>query len=1119
MLLTDKAIDKRTSVFILALVIIVEGATAYLALPREAAPDIAIPIVVVSTPYLGVSPGDVETLVTQPIEDEINTINEVKELTSSSKEGFSIVRAEFESGYDIDEALRQVRESVDKAKPELPADAEEPEVFEINFSEFPIVTLNLAGNVGLARLKEIAEDMQDKIERVDGVLEAKISGGLEREVRIEADADKLVYYDVRMDDIIFSVRDENRTIPGGNIEVNRSNYLVRVPGEFTDPRRIEDVVVKIKRGDPVYVRDVARVVWGFKDPSTHSRINGEPTVSIDVSKRTGKNIIAVADEVRRIVEETNAALPEGARVEIVNDQSDRVRELVADLESSIFTGLALVVGVLFLFLGFRNAALVAIAIPLSMLVSFAILSWMDVRLNFVVLFALILGLGMLVDNAIVVVENIYKFVEEGADLTTAAKQGAAEVAWPVATSTLTTVSAFFPLLFIPGVTGDFMYFVPLVAIVTLSASLFVALVINPVLASKFVKVERLDAKPTTVFQQIVSPINRATNAIVNRWLPRLLDEYERFLRFALGRKREPNEKINRRNWLGLAAIVAFFVVDGVVSEFLSEWAGLVVTFALGTGTMFVFTNVKLRTLWATVLALLVITQFYFLFDHGVEFFPSTQPSQATAQIETPSGSNLEATNERMKVVEQKVREAKLANVESMVTVVGASSDIFEQGASTPNKATIKFTFIDFDDRTRSTNETADELREILKGVPGVEATMTLQQMGPPVGAPVNVEIVGEDYERLSELSKAIQAEIADVEGLVDLRDDYNPAKPELRVVVDREKAALYNLSTTSIANAVRNAFNGAEASKYRVGEDEYDVTVVLRKEQRQSIEALERLRLIYNDRRGNTLTVPLGSVARVERGTGPTAVQRKDMRRVVTLTGDAAEGYNGNAVLDEVKSRLADYDLPDGYAIEFTGQSEEMATTQSYLQRAFVVAVLLIFMILVIQFDSLGQPFIILTAVVVSLNGVFIGLILFAMPFGVVMTGIGVISLAGVVVNNNIVLIDYMNQLRERGLSRRDAVVEAGRRRFRPVMLTAITTALGLVPLAFGFGFDVREFAFDAGGVMADFWKPMGVAVIFGLLFATFLTLVVVPALYSTVDELPGAIRQFGRGVKSIFTK
>ncbi|HRI46645.1 MAG TPA: efflux RND transporter permease subunit [Ignavibacteriaceae bacterium] len=1123
MKITNLAVDNRTSILILVVIITIMGISAYVTLPRESSPDVSIPLVVVSTPYIGVSPEDIEYLVTQPIEKELKAIGEAKKIESSSFEGYSLIQVEFESGYDIDDALQKVRDKVNKAEPKLPVDAEKPEILEINISELPILTFNISGPVGLVRLKDIAEDLKDEIEGVEGVLEVKISGGMEREVKVDVDLTKLQHYNIRFDDIINSISNENRNVPGGSIDINSSSFIVRVPGEFKEPYLIGNIIVKLKDGQPVYVRDLASVSYDFKDRTSYARLNGHDAVAVNVSKRVGFNIISMVDNIKKIIEDRKEELPSSIRINITNDQSKEIKQQVRELENNIFSGLVLVVGVLFFFLGVRNAMFVAIAIPLSMLITFFVLQAVNITLNFVVLFALILALGMLVDNAIVIIENIYKFLEEGKSLTDAAKEATAEVAWPVISSTLTTLAAFFPLLFWPGVVGDFMFYIPATLIITLAASLFVALLINPVFASKYMKVEHPNDKPITLFEKIIYPLNRVTHFFVDVALPKTLEIYERTLRFALGPVRDPNQQVNKRNWFGVLSIIGFFVIEGILSVFIPAAWMIVVSLILGGLVVLVFTNNRLKFIWGSLLSLFLITQFYGVLEHGTEFFPNTQPAIIFVDFELPTGTNIDASNKIATILEDKILKEKYADIEDILVVVGASTNPFDAGSSTPNKGRVTVQFVDYADRLQNSSITTDQLRSLISRIPGVDIRIKQQDMGPPVGLPVTIQVSGDDYSKLGQIAEQIMVEIQDTPGLVDLESNYDVGKPEIRIIINREKAALYGLSTGLIANTVRTAINGSVATKYRVDEDEYDITVRLRKDQRESSDALKNLKIIYNNDKGTTLSVPLISVADITYDKGPGAIRRKNLQRMITVSGDAGEGYNENEVLTQVEEKLKTFQLPQGYTISFAGQDEEQAKASAFLGKAFLIALLLIFLILVIQFNSLSQPLIILSAVVISLVGVFIGLIVFAMPFGIIMTGIGIISLAGVVVNNNIVLIDYTNQLRKRGLTRREAIVTAGMRRFRPVTLTAITTVLGLIPLSFGLGFDIYTFEFSAGGESAEFWKSMGIAVIFGLTFATFLTLVIVPVIYSTLDDVPIALRQLKASliasVKRLFKK
>lgn len=1113
MKITNVAIDNRTSIFILVVIIIFMGLSAYITLPRESAPDISIPLVIVSTPYFGVSPEDIETLITKKLEKEINNISEVKKITSSSFEGFSVVRVEFESGYDIDDALQKVRDKVNKAEPELPPDVEKPEIIEINFSEFPIVVANIAGPYSLVKLKDIAEDLKDEIEKVDGVLDVKISGGLEREVKIDVDINKLNHYNVRFKDIINAIEDENKTIPGGSIDVNNSSFLVRVPGEFDKPYLIEDIIVKLKDGAPVYLKNIAEVSYGFKERQTYARLNRKNAVSISISKSVGKNIIDIADNVKEILDKKRAELPSDVDIYISTDQSKEIKEMVRELENNIFSGLVLVVLVLFVALGVRNALFVAVAIPLSMLISFLILQAIGVTLNFVVLFALILALGMLVDNAIVIIENIYKFLEDGHGLLEAAKLGTAEVAWPVTTSTMTTVAGFSPLLFWPGLVGEFMLYIPLVLIVTLISSLFVAMIINPVFASKFMRLEHYTGEQKTLFQKIMLPINKITHLFLDVFLPKTLDVYKKILTAALGSVRAPDQKVHKRNWAGLSLILLFFtILVGITLGFIPPELSVITPF-LGIGTIFIFTHMKLKVLWSTFMMLYCITTIYSIFGHGIEFFPETQPPRIYVSLESPSGTNIKMSDEIVKSIEEKIEQLQNQDIKDVLVVVGSSNNPFDAGSSTPNKSSVTIQFVDFEERGKSSSESTDEIRDALIETAGTDVLVQKQEMGPPVGSAINIEISGDDYKILGDLSMIVKETIKNVAGLVDLKDDFDDGRPELRVEIDREKAALYGLNTRLIANSIRTAINGFTASKYRVDEDEYDMTVRLRKDQRSSINSLETLEVIYNNKKGKTLSVPLISVAKIYKSKGPGAIRRKDLSRVITISGNTAEGFNENEVLNNVKKQLKDFSIPSGYSIDFTGQQEFQKEAEDFLLKAFLIALLVIFLILVIQFNSLSQPLIIMSAVVISLVGVFIGLIIYAMPFGIIMTGIGIISLAGVVVNNNIVLIDYINVLRRRGLSRREALIRAGLRRFRPVTLTAITTILGLIPLTFGIGFDIYSFSFAGSGESAEFWRSMGIAVIFGLAFATVLTLLIVPTIYSTLDDIANVFKMWKKKI------
>jgi multidrug efflux pump len=1086
---TTFAVKHPTSMLVLLVIIAIVGMLSYASIPKESRPEIVIPIVAVNTAYPGVSPQDIETLITRKIEDEVNTIPEIKELTSTSVEGYSSVVAEFTTGMDMEEALRKVREKVDRARPKLPADAQEPEVLEYNLSEIPIMQVNISGEYGLVQLKQVAEDLKDRFEQVPSISEVQLSGGLEREVRVDVDLARLKHHNLTYHDIVEAIQTENVTVPGGVIDVGTMKYPVRVAGEFQDTRLIEDLVVKTFDGRPVYVRDVATVDFGFKDRDTYARLDGHPVITLGIIKRSGENIIATADAVKAIIADMEPAFPPTTTVKITSDESRDIRQMVTSLENNIISGLILVLAVLLFFLGVRNAGFVAISIPMSMLLSFVVLKALGVTMNMVVLFSLILALGMLVDNAIVVVENIYRHMEEGFSRIEAAIRATGEVAMPVIASTVTTLGAFLPLMFWPGIVGEFMGYLPLTLIVTLSSSLFVALVLVPVLCALFMQLDGAPAKP-------LRPAARFTSMAVGVLVVIGAAAVNPLLAVMLG--------------VTAAALVA---LHKLVLARLARWFQTVLV-------PLMVARYERRLRWAldhrgivlgTALGVLVLAVGGFrAFNAGVEFFPENiPPSQVFVKIDVPAGTAPSFTNSVAERIEAQLQELSgIEDVESVVTTVGSGGQ-WAQVFSGGGDATITISFRDFEERRHDVFLTMAAMQERLgDGIAGADFKVEKPNEGPASGKPVNLEIIGEDPIVLRQLaSRAIETLRAapvyvKLEGL---ESDMEDARPELVVEVDREKASLYGLSTRSVGNTIRSAIQGAEAAKFRTGNDEYDIIVRLAEPYRQDLSALGDLTVMHEGR-----PVPLSSVARWYMAESYGSIKRKDMDRVATVSSDVRAGLNNNAVVAEVQEALGEFGraLPAGYTIRYTGQQQEQQEAQEFLGGAFLIALLLIGFVLVSQFNSVVKPVIILTSVIMSTIGVLLGLVVFQMPFVIIMTGVGIISLAGIVVNNAIVLIDYVDVLRERdGLDRREAVVQAGLTRFRPVVLTAITTVLGLVPLAIGLNIDfVGLFTALApdlywGGEQAAWWAPMAIAVIIGLSFATVLTLVLVPVMYSLIDD------------------
>ncbi len=1259
MRITNLAIQNRIAVVVLTAILVVGGLIAYVTIPKESAPQIEFATIVVTTIYPGASPDDIEGIITQEVEREVASITGIDDLRSTSTEGVSTVVIEFTPDVDVDQASIDVREAVDRAKAEFPSDVEEPIVSELDSSEFPIVTINLAADYSLARLRDVAEDLEDAIEAQPGILGVDLIGGLEREVQVNVDLNALQGYNLTFSDVIGTIQQENTNIPGGSLDIDRLNYLVRVDGEFEDPAEIEDLVIDAPGGVPVYVRDVADVEFGFKDRSSYARlevlknevedgvyeevagVENLQVISLSVKKRPGENIIETVGGVRETVDDY--PLPTGTEVTYTGDESQNVETLVADLQNNIISGLLFVIAVLLFFLGVRNATLVGIAIPLSMLLSFVIFAVMGETLNFVILFSLIIALGMLVDNAVVIVENIYRFREEGYGRWEAAKEATAEVGGAVAASTATTVAAFAPMLFWPGIIGKFMGYLPLTLIVTLSASLFVALIINPVITGYLIRLEGEADAPrsprtkrlgyalvaftalvvgltnwkTLVFAAVTIPLvvvlyRRVLAPIAQRFqtrtVPRLTERYRGFLNWMLERDYTVRRAM-LRNTLALGSFTAGFLllIGGAMLSGLSQAAGLlllvpggvllavgvlgIVVHALETaflggrgsvkaGLVFgavigvlafllilagridlgsadgfnvlvgmlllpgvivlagalgmafgkdrktlLLTDNRARLLTATLATLVAIVVLFQVAPTGVVFFPDTDPNFVQVKVESPIGTNIEASNRTAQEVFHRIERlvdedpATLANTETILTQVGVGGDIlFGGGSASPENSTVTINVVDYGARAESSAETMRRVRRELEGIPGAEISFAKDQAGPPTGAPVNIEVSGDDFETIVRVSQGIKAKLNEglaeldpetgepvLAGLVDVSDNLNTGRPELRVDIDRERAARFGLSTSQVAQTVRAAINGIEASTFRTGEDEYDITVRLRERDRASLESLRSLTILYEGSQ-----IPLVAVADVSLGGGLGSITRLDQQRVVTVSGDAAEGVNPNALLGRVQTYLEPYveeEVPPGYEVRYTGESEDQQESFGFLTTALLIGIALITMILIAQFNSVKNPLIIMVAVGLSLIGVMLGLILTRTPFGL-MTFIGLISLAGIVVNNAIVLVDYIEQLRARGADKQQAVIDGGATRLRPVLLTAFTTVIGLIPLTFGINIDFIGLVtdldpnFGIGSENTQFWGPMGTAIISGLTFATFLTLVIVPVMYSAFDSL-----------------
>ena len=1115
--ITKYAIRHQLSVYFLILILCLGGIGVYVSMPRESFPEVKVPFILVYTIYPGVSPTDMETLVTRPIETEIQAVSGIKEISSTTSEGFSSIAVEFNPETDLETALASIREKVDLAKSDLPPEAEDPRVQDMDFSQVPIMVVTLSGPVGSQRLTEVAEEIKEDLETIPGVNRANVIGGREREVHVQVDPKRLAFFELSLSDVVVAVARENRNVPGGEIAVGGLEYLVRLPAEVRQPSEIEDFVIKVRDGEPVFVRDVADVVFGFEDQTSRSRVDQEPSVTLSIEKRTGANLVGVADLVNAELDRWDEMLPEGINTAVVGDISVEIRRMVNELENNVISGLLLVVGCLMAFVGLRNSFFVGVAIPLSMLASFLVLGWIGYTLNMMVLFSLILMLGMLVDNAVVIVENIYRHREHGDAGPDAAYEATAEVARPVIASTITTLCAFSPLLIWPGIIGDFMSYLPVTLIIGLSASLVVALIINPTLCAHLMKPPRRGVNKADTEEH---PFRRG---------------YRRLLEWSL----RPGPDAGTRSWflrnwalpaafvifLGLGASLAlggmFFQTNALLPA-VAGFAGIgVLAFALQGVFWFVWSLIRRPFGWTPYLtdhrsgwiwmmcAILVGTVgVYGVIGKGVELFPEVEPRQITIDVETAGGSSLDASDVVVRQIEALT--TGTVDMKHQVANVGSTGVSMGPGGSggSPNRSQVSLYLEERSDReVRNTFETMEVVRAGLADIVGANVKVDAPQDGPPTGAAVSVRILGEELDEIERLAEEVKARVRGIEGLVNLDDDLEGGKPELRVEVDREEAMRSGVNTQIIAATVQTGILGAEASKYRVGEDEHDIRVRLAPEARRSLDDIGELTVPDED----GIPVPIRTVAELKHGVGPAAVRRVDLNRVATIEGDVVResGRTEASVREEVAAELDAMAWPAGYRWEFSGANEEELQATEFLSRAFVIALLLILMVLVTQFDSLILPLTIITSVALSVIGVLWGLMITGTAFGIIMTGIGVISLAGIVVNNAIVLCDFVRQLRERGLSRHDAVVEAGSIRLRPVLLTAVTTVLGLVPLTLGLNIDFFNLSVSTGGESSQFWASMGVAVIFGLTVATVLTLVIVPVTYDSLDSLSEAIANY----------
>jgi multidrug efflux pump subunit AcrB len=1098
--LTSWAIDNRTTIFILTILITFAGIFSYNAIPKEQFPDVTVPQIFVTTIYPGASPMDMEQLVTKPIEKELKGLTGVKRITSYSVQDFSNIIVEFNTDLDVAECKQKVKDGVDKAKPDLPTDLlEDPTITEFDISEIPIMSVNVAGNISLDKLKDYGDEIKDRVEEMSEITRVDMIGALEKEVQVDVDKYRLAAADLTFRDIENALAFENATISAGNIDIGGMTRSVSIRGDFTDVEQIKNLIIVSQSGAQSYLKDIADVRMGHEKQESYSRLNTRNVISLNVIKRTGENLIEASDKIKVIVDDLKEnQFPENLEVTITGDQSRATRVTLHDLINTIVIGFILVTLILMFFMGLADATFVALSVPLSMCIAFMLLPGFGYTLNFIVLFAFLLSLGIVVDDAIVVIENTHRIYHQEKNLTIvqAAKKAAGEVFLPVLSGTATTLAPFFPLLFWKGIFGKFMIYLPVTMILTLTASLLVAYVINPVFAARFMG----DAKREGT---VVNPQRKRRRRIVGISLYALA---------TLGFYGSGN--IGMGNFAVL--VVIFFLLYKYVLVHAVHWFQRRGWPAVQT-TYRRFLTWALRRPWTilTSITILLLASCGITMSRqaNIVLFPTADPNFIFVYMTLPVGTDVEVTDSLTRIVELKVIETLGEDnpiVESVISnvAIGASEDQFDR-AATSNKGKVGVAFVEYGRRNGvDTKQYMDDIRDATRGlIPGAEIVVGQEHGGPPTPKPISVEVRGDDFNQLATVSRSVLRYLDSlaIPGVEELRSDLIVSKPEINIDIDRERANREGISTMQIGSEFRTAILGREATKFRDGEDEIPVVIRLREDQRANINAVENLNITFRDMNSGLLrSVPIAALADVRYTNTLGGIRRKDQERMVTISSNILAEYQPKQtqVINAVKAAAARYPQQEGVSVAFTGEDEEMMDAMNFLGRSLVISVFIILIILLLQFNSIGKTLIIMTEVVFSIIGVLLGMAIFKMDFSVIMMGVGIVALAGIVVKNGILLVEFTDELRKRGTSVHDAVIEAGRVRMTPVLLTATATVIGLIPLAVGFNIDFASLLTtgDAkiffGGDSVAFWGPLSWTIIFGLTFATFITLIILPLMY-----------------------
>ena len=1107
---TSWAIDNKISIYVATVIICIAGIMTYNSRPKENFPEVVFPQIYVATVYPGAAPKDVENLVTKPIEKQVKSIAGVKKIVSNSVQDFSNVIIEFEPDIDVDKAKLDVKDAVDRAKPDLPNTLlDDPQVIDIDISEFPIMNVNISGDYDLQTIKRYAEQMQDEIETVKELRRVDIVGALDREIQINVDLFKAASAGIAFYDIYSAINGENKIISGGQLTVDGMKRSLSVTGEFKSAEELGNVIITSTKGGKMYLRDIAEVIDSNKEQESFARLDGKNVITLNVIKRSGENLILASDKIEEIVKnfEENI-LPKGMEVTITADQSDNTRVTLHDLINTIIIGFILVTIILMFFMGATNAIFVGLSVPLSSFIAFLVFPSLNFTFNLMTLFSFLLALGIVVDDAIVVIENTHRVFDNGkVPIRKAAKIAAGEVFLPVLTGTLVVLAPFFPLMFWPGVIGKFMYFLPVTLIVALLASLLVAYIINPVFAADFMKPhddhEEHESKITRGFK--ITAIVFGSFALIS------------YLIGAIG--------------LGNLAVTLFgvyalhhFFLKGVIKAFQEKaWPRVQAGYKRVLGWCLV--GWRPAIVVGSVIFLFIFSIiFTAIRKPPVVFFPQGDPNFIFAYIRMPIGTDQKTTDSITQIVEKRVtsvvgKDNKI--VESIISnvAIGASEDPFGGANAQPHLGKVTVAFVQFSERDgQNTREYMDKIRDAVKGIKGAEISVNQEQGGPPTGKPINIEIGGDDFELLVASATRVKKYLDSLQipGVEELKSDFQSDKPEIVVNIDREKANREGISTETIGNNLRSAIYGWEVSKFRDDNDDYPIQLRIKEEHRNDINTLMNLPIVYRDMNmgGAVREVPLSAIATIEYSNSYAGIRRIDQKRVITISSNVLSGYNANEIVPQINKALESISKPDEVTIRMTGEQEEQAETGAFLGVAFMVAFGLMFMILVLQFNSVGKPLIILSEILLSIIGVLIGFSIFRMEISIVMTGMGIMALAGIVVRNGILLVEFTDLLMSQGVELKEAIVEASKTRMTPVLLTAMAATLGLIPLAVGFNIDFVTLFTELnphiffGGDNVAFWGPLSWTMIFGIIFGTFLTLFLVPVLYLLRAKLKESVKR-----------